>query len=122
MTDLDKLERVIRERTPGLWEFRATEHSGGIKFVVASQAPRNENGTEFIPADCSHGFNGRFIALMGTVADELLAVVKAADEAVNEAAAYASNPNTSGILLTRETERLHYSLERLKKKLKEKLE
>lgn len=66
MTDLDALIKEGREllgkATPGPWKFRAAKHSGGIKYVVAPLAPLNRNGTEFIPADCSRGFNGRFIA------------------------------------------------------------
>jgi hypothetical protein len=76
--ELDVTDRIAELRalcqaaTVGPWEFRATEHSGGIRFVVAPAAPRNNNGTEFIPADCSHGYNGRFIATFNSQLVSLL--------------------------------------------------
>lgn len=63
--------QLSERATEGPWEFRATEHSGGIQFVVAPNAPRNDNGTEFIPADCSHGYNGRLIAFSRTALPKL---------------------------------------------------
>lgn len=78
MTTLTRLRSLLAAATPGPWEFRATEHSGGIKFVVAPSAPRNDNGTEFIPADCSHGYNGRLIAAAVNALPALLRVAEAA--------------------------------------------
>lgn len=75
---LSELKKLCDAAAPGPWEFRATEHSGGIKFVVAPNAPRNANGTEFIPADCSHSFNGRFIAASREMVPLLIAVAEAA--------------------------------------------
>lgn len=75
---LTEIEALASAATPGAWEFRATEHSGGIRFVVAPNAPRNGDGTEFVPADCSHGYNGRFIAAARTAVPELCAALRQA--------------------------------------------
>lgn len=80
--NLEALKKLCDDATIGPWEFRATEHSGGIKFVVAPNAPRNANGTEFIPADCSHSFNGRFIAASREMVPLLIAVAEAAQEVI----------------------------------------
>ncbi len=75
---LDELKRLVEAATPGPWEFRETKDSGGIRFVVAPNAPRSTDGLEFIPADCSHGYNGRFIAAARNHISKLIAVAEAA--------------------------------------------
>ena len=81
MNQLDRLRQLLQAATPGPWSFRATEHSGGIRFVVSDTAPRNQDGTEFVTADCSHGYNGKLIASAVNALPALLRVAEAAKEA-----------------------------------------
>lgn len=71
---LAELKQLVEKATPGPWEFRATKDSGGIKFVVAPNGPKVgvNRDMEFIPADCSHTFNGKFIAESRTALPELI--------------------------------------------------
>lgn len=66
MNDLPSILQTGRElaakATALPWEFRATKDSGGIQYVVAPHAEPTAQGFEFIPADCSHGYNGEYIA------------------------------------------------------------
>lgn len=94
VTDLDKLAKIVAERTPGPWiPWIVTTPpqetpSGEMIPLMHGAAPPHEISDVSLEKEGSWGlcdwskkaFNdAAFIAIMGTCADELMAVVKAAD-------------------------------------------
>ena len=77
--NLEDLQKLCDAASPGPWQFRATQDSGGIQFVVAPNAKRTAQGFEFIAADCSHKCNGEFIAAARDYMPILLEIAKAAE-------------------------------------------
>lgn len=71
MTDwLSKLEDVVMGRTSGPWVLKPDGTRDVLATVVFTHVPAG---------GFNHRPNAAFVALMGTCADELLAVVKAAE-------------------------------------------
>jgi uncharacterized protein (UPF0335 family) len=62
MTDTKRLRELASKATPGPWEFKATEHTGGIRYVFAPNEAKDHRGCEFIVADVNRTFNASFIA------------------------------------------------------------
>ncbi len=71
MTWLADLKRVVEGRTPGDWEADADD---GQVFDVSVR------GSPLLVAEMMGNANARFIALLGSVADELVEVLEAVEE------------------------------------------
>lgn len=87
MTWLTRFEKIVKVRTPGEWKYDwgnwEVEGPWPDRYVICAMSPDDRapgfHGQEPNPVDS--GADGEFIALFGAVADEILAVVKAAEDA-----------------------------------------